>query len=278
MSLEFITIFWRDMLRFVRFRALLISSLLQPAIWMAFFGVAMSSSFTRFGTYAPSPEGVMAIGYLTFMAAGVIAMTSMFTSLFGGMSLLFDKTFGLMREMLASPMPRTHLILGIGLSGVVKAWIQSLIILFFGLIIGVNFFQGKNFPELAVSILGILLFVGVFSLGFTFLSAAIALRQESHEGMQGIITMLSMPLFFTSNALYPIENFPVILKTIALFNPLTYLVTGIRSFAIGDHFYAFGIEYLYSSGEILLALGALVLFTLVTFSLALYSVQRVKIT
>lgn len=278
MAWEFTTIFWRDMLRFVRFRALLISSLLQPAIWMVFFGIAMSSNFNRFGAVAPAPDGVTAIGYLTFMAAGVIAMTSMFTSLSGGMSLIFDKTFGLMREMLASPMPRGHLLAGIGLSGVAKACIQSVIIMVFGLLIGVGFFQGKGAAEITLSVLGILLFVGVFALGFIFLSSAIALKQESHEGMQGIITMLSMPLFFTSNALYPVENFPTVLKAVAYVNPLTYLVTGIRFFAIGDHFSAFGREYCYTSGEILVAFGALCLFTTVTFALAWHAVKRVSLT
>ncbi|RXE56583.1 multidrug ABC transporter permease [Methanoculleus taiwanensis] len=278
MSWEFATVFWRDMIRFGRFRTLLFSSLLQPAIWMAFFGIAMSSNFNRFGSFAPAPDGVTAIGYLTFMAAGVIAMTSMFTSLSGGMSLLFDKTFGLMREMLASPMPRSHLLAGIGLSGVVKACIQSVIIMVFGLAIGVGFFPGKTLVGIAVSVAGILIFVGVFSLGFLFLSSAIALKQESHEGMQGIITMLSMPLFFTSNALYPVDNFPLVLKAIAVVNPLTYLVTGIRSFAIGNEFYAFGREYCYTQADILFAFGALCLFTLVTFALAWHSVKRVSLT
>ncbi|QYZ79185.1 multidrug ABC transporter permease [Methanofollis formosanus] len=278
MAWEFSTVFWRDMLRFVRFRSLLISSLLQPAIWMALFGIAMSSNFNRFGSFAPPPPGVTAVGYLTFMAAGVIAMTSMFTSLSGGMSLIFDKTFGLMREMLASPMPRSHLLAGIGLSGVTKACIQSVIIMAFGLLIGVSFFQDQSLPEALVSVMGILVFVGVFSLGFLFLSSAIALKQESHEGMQGIITLLSMPLFFTSNALYPVENFPTVLKAIAVVNPLTYLVTGIRSFAIGDHFFAFGHEYCYTSGDILLAFGALCLFTLVTFTLAWHAVKHVVLT
>ncbi len=106
MHLGFLTIFWRDMLRFYRFKTLLISSLVQPALWMAFFGIAMSSNFNRFTSEIPPLPGVPTVDYLTFMAAGVIAMTTLFTSLFGGMSLLFDKNWGLMREIFASPLPR----------------------------------------------------------------------------------------------------------------------------------------------------------------------------
>lgn len=91
MAWEFLTIYWREMIRFVRFRAQLFSSLLQPALWMAFFGVAMSSNLDRFASAIPAPAGVIPLDYLTFMAAGVIAMTTLFTSLFGGMSLLFGE-------------------------------------------------------------------------------------------------------------------------------------------------------------------------------------------
>ncbi|HPS90065.1 MAG TPA: multidrug ABC transporter permease, partial [Methanosarcina vacuolata] len=104
----FLTIYWRDMLRFVRFRTLLFTSLVQPALWLAFFGVAMSNNFERLTATMPVIPGVRVVGYLTFIGAGVIAMTTLFTSLFGGTVLLFDKNWGLMRETLSSPLPRIH--------------------------------------------------------------------------------------------------------------------------------------------------------------------------
>jgi ABC-2 type transport system permease protein len=274
----FLTIYWRDMLRFVRFRALLFSSLLQPALWMAFFGLAMSSNFDRLGSVIAAPPGVETITYLTFMAAGIIAMTTLFTSLFGGISLLFDKNWGLMREMLASPMPRTHLVLGIGLSGMTKSMIQAAIILVFGLFLGVGFFPDTSAAGILVSIFGITIFLAVFSAGFTFLSSGIALQMESHEGLQGVITLLSMPLFFTSNALYPIDAFPPVLKALSLVNPLTYLINGIRYFAIGDDFFALGVHYHYTAGEILFSFGVLAVFTSIMLIFARYSVKRVKVT
>jgi len=173
--------------------------------------------------------------------------------------------------------PRTHILLGIGLSGVTRAFIQSGIILVFGLLIGVSFFRDLALPGLAVAVAGIFLFLGAFSLGFIFFSSAIAMRMESHEGLQGMITLLSMPLFFTSNALYPVEAFPPLLKAISLVNPLTYLVNGIRYFAIGDHFYAFGTEYLYATGDILVSFLALAAFALLMFAIALHMVKRMSL-
>ena len=215
MSFEFLTIYWRDMLRFVRFRIALVASLIQPALWMALYGAAMSNNFSRLSSGMVVPHDAIAVSYLTFMGAGVIALTTLFTSLFGGITLLFDKNWGLMRELLASPMPRNHIILGIGLSGVTKSFIQVMVIMGFGLIIGVRFFPGYNLLQTAGALLGILLYVGVFSLGFLFLSSAISMSMETPEGLQAVITLLTLPLFFASNALYPIDAFPGIVRTLS---------------------------------------------------------------
>ena len=165
MHTGFLTIYWRDMLRFVRFRTLLFTSLVQPALWLAFFGVAMSNNFDRLTATIPAVRGVKAFGYLTFICAGVIAMTTLFTSLFGGTVLLFDKNWGLMRETLSSPLPRIHIIVGIGLSAMTKSFIQAAVIMVFGLLLGVRFFEGYTATQVLVSLFGIMLFIGAFSLG-----------------------------------------------------------------------------------------------------------------
>jgi len=266
------------MLRYYRFKTLLVSSLVQPALWMAFFGIAMSSNFDRFTSALPPIPGVPSVNYLTFMAAGVIAMTTLFTSLFGGMSLLFDKNWGLMREIFASPLPRNHIIFGIGLSGMTKAFIQSIIIMVFGILIGAQFFFGYSATKTILAVLGILLFVAVFSLGFLFLSATIAISLESPEGMQGIMTLLTMPIFFASNALYPIEAFPPALQALSMVNPLTYLVTGIRYFAIGDSFQAIGVHYTYTPLQIGLAFLFLIAFAAVMFGMAWWRFRKAVVT
>ncbi len=274
----FMTIYWRDMLRFVRFKTLLISSLVQPALWMAFFGIAMSSSFDRFAATAPPVPGVPAINYLTFMAAGVIAMTTLFTSFYGGIVLLFDKNWGLMREILASPLPRDDLIFGVGLSGVTKSFIQATLIMLFGFALGVGFFPGKGPTEILLSLGGIFAFIAIFSLGFLFLSAAISISLESPEGLQGIITLLTMPLFFVSNALYPISAFPPVLQALSAWNPLTHLITGIRFFAIGERFSATGVLYQAGAGEVATSFITLLAFTILTFLVARWRVRVAVVT
>ncbi len=272
MTLGFTTIYWRDMIRFVRFKTLLISSLLQPALWLAFFGIAMSSSFDKLMAGMPVPPGMHVVGYLTFMGAGIIAMTTLFTSLFGGIVILFDKNWGLMREILASPMNRNHIIFGIGLSGVTKSCIQAIIIMVFGILIGAAFFAGFTPLEIIFGIIGILAFVGIFALGFLFLSAAIAISMESPEGLQGITTLLTMPIFFASNALYPIDAFPEFLKILSVYNPMTLLITGIRYFAIGPDFIALGKHYQYTQSDILLSYLGLMVFAGLMFVLAWWPV------
>jgi ABC-2 type transport system permease protein len=275
---EFLTVYWREMIRFVRFRTQLFSSLLQPALWMAFFGVAMSSNFNRFTSAIPVPPGAVPVDYLTFMAAGVIAMTTLFTSLFGGISLLFDKNWGLMREMLASPMPRTHIMMGVSLSGMTKSFIQVAIIMAFGLLLGVQFFPGFSPARIAVSILGIFAFVGAFSLGFLLFSSNISMRLESPEGLQGIITLLTLPLFFVSNALYPIQAFPPLLQALSIYNPLTHLVNGVRYFTLGSEFFAVGAEYSYTPTDILLSFAYLAVFAAVMYVLARRTFRRAVVT
>jgi len=274
----FVTIFWRDMIRFFRFKTLLISSLVQPALWMAFFGIAMSANFNRLTTQIPPIPGVPTVDYLTYMAAGVIAMTTLFTSLFGGIVILFDKNWGLMREIFASPLPRDHIIFGIALSGMTKSFIQAAIIMIFAIIIGAQFFAGYTVMHIILSIAGILLFVGIFSLGFLFLSAAISVSLESPEGLQGIITLLTMPIFFASNALYPVDAFPPVLQAVSLVNPLTYLVTGIRYFAIGDNFQAIGIHYTATPAGIAFACFFLILFAVLMFVLAWWRFGKASVT
>lgn len=278
MKTGFMTIYWRDMLRFVRFRTLLFSSLVQPALWLAFFGVAMSNNFDRLTATLPTIPGVPVVGYLTFIGAGVIAMTTLFTSLFGGTVLLFDKNWGLMRETLSSPLPRIHIIIGIGLSGMTKSFIQATVIMLFGLLIGVRFFDGYTLSQTLVSILGILLFVGVFSLGFLFLSGAIAISMESPEGMQAVITLLTMPFFFTSNALYPVDSFPPLLRALSTINPLTHLVSGIRYFAIGNNFSAIGIQYVYTPNDIFVSFLSLLTFAAIMFLIARWRFSKVSVT
>lgn len=277
MNFEFRAIYWRDMVKFFRFKSMLISSLIQPVMWLAFFGLAMSESFDQLTALIPPIEGVTNVDYLSYMGAGIIAMDVLFSSLFGGTILMFDKKFSLLRETLASPVPRVHIILGVGLSGVTKAFIQTAMIIGFGKLIGMDFFKGYTFTETLIAIAGIFLLVGIFTLGFLFLSGSIAITIENPQGMQSILTLLSMPLFFVSNALYPIDAFPPVLKFLSMFNPLTLLANGIRYFALGDNFSVMGNHYIYTTTDIAISFLGLSIFAFSMLAISLWRFNKVDV-
>ena len=277
MRTEFLTIFWRDMKKFFRSRAMLFTSLIQPALWLALFGLSMSSNFDLIAPGVPNQQGVASVSYLTFMAAGVISMTVLFTCLYSGISLQFDKQFGLMKEIVASPLPRSRILLGLSLSGVAKSLIQSVIIILFGFILGVRFFEGFTIAQTIVSVFGIVLFIVLFALGLLFLASTVAMKLESHEGLQGIITLLSLPLFFASNALYPIDSLPLAIKLVSYGNPLSYFITGMRYFSLGSNFYSVGAYYAYGTYDVLTALAFLLVFDIVMFLLALRAIKKAKV-
>jgi ABC-2 type transport system permease protein len=277
MRTEFLTIFWRDMKKFFRSRAMLFTALVQPALWLALFGLSMSSNFDLITAGAPNQLGVVSVSYLTFMAAGVISMTVLFTCLYGGISLQFDKQFGLMKEIVASPLPRSHILLGLSLSGVAKSLIQSAIIVLFGFVLGVRFFEGFTIAQTLLSVLGIVLFIVLFALGLLFLASTVAMHLETHESLQGVITLLSLPLFFASNALYPINSLPLAIKLVSYGNPLSYFITGMRYFSLGSNFYSVGTYYTYGTSDVLTALVFLLVFDIVMFLLALRAIKKAKI-
>ncbi len=277
MSFAFQAIYWREMVKFFRFKSVLLSSLIQPVMWLAFFGLAMSKSFDNLTSMLPSIPGVPTVDYLSFMGAGIIAMDVLFSSLFGGTTLLFDKKFSLLKETIASPISRLNIVLGVGLSGMTKAYIQTAIIIVFGGLIGMDFFKGYTPVQTLISVVGIFFLVGIFTLGFLFLSGAIAISVEQPEGMQSILTLLSMPLFFVSNALYPIDSFPDILKFLSMFNPLTLLANGIRYFALGTNFSVMGGHYIYTTADIVMSFLGLTLFALATLSAILWRFNKVNI-
>ncbi len=276
MGTEFITVYWRDMLKFFRFKVMLFASLIQPALWLVLFGVAMSSYFEDIMPAGVPMQGTVAVDYLTFMAAGVISMTILFTCLYSGVSLQLDKEFGLLKSMMVSPMARSQLLAGLTMSGVTKSLLQVIIIMVFGLVLGAAFFGGFSALEVLAAIGGILLLTVLFATGLMFLSTMISMKIESHEGVQAVITMLTLPLFFASNALYPLNSMPVALKVLGQINPLTYFIDGIRYFTVGSDFYSGGVQYSYGTGDVLLAIAFLVGFCVVMFG-AMWSIKKAKV-
>lgn len=265
------------MIKFFRIKSMLFTSLIQPVLWLALYGISMSSNFDDIIPKIPNVPGVASVNYLTFMTAGVIALTVLFTCLYSGISLQFDKEFGLMKEMVASPLPRSHILIGISLSGIAKSLIQTMIIIAFGYVLGVRFFNNFTLLDTFLSVLGIIIFIFLFALGLLFLSSTVALRLKTHEGLQGVITLLSLPLFFASNALYLLTSLPVAIRVMSYVNPVSYLIQGLRYFTVGTNFYSFGNYYNYSSSEIIIGFLFLFGFAILTYLIAFQTIKRVKI-
>jgi ABC-2 type transport system permease protein len=278
MGNEFLAIYWRDMVKFFRSRAMLFASLIQPALWLILYGLSMSNNFDMIVQNIPNLPGVISINYMTFIAAGIISMTILFTCLYGGISIQLDKQFGLMKEMIAAPMPRSSILLGITLSGITKSLIQTVIIILLGVFLGVQFFNGFTVVQTIISILGIIGFTVLFAMGLMFLSSLISIKIDSHEGVQAMITMLTLPLFFASNALYPISSMPLVIQAISYINPLSYFITGIRYFSLGSDFFALGTQYMIGINDLLLSFAFLIGFNIVMYLLAVRAFKKVNVT
>jgi ABC-2 type transport system permease protein len=273
MEKGFIAIYWRDMIKFFRNRALLISALIQPVLWLILYGISMSSNINLF---YPNSANLTAgsINYMTFMTAGVVGMTILFTCLYSGQNIQFDKQYGLMKEIVVSPMPRSQILVGETLAGITKALIQATIVILFGYVLGVQFFFGLTTLGTLAAIGGVILFAVLFSVGLMFLSTAIAMRVKDHNVSQAIITLLTLPLFFASNALYPIDSLPTILKGAAFLNPLTHFINGMRYFGISPNFYSFGVHYATSISDLLVSLVFLVGFAFFMFLFAIRAFNK----
>ncbi len=214
------TIFWREMKRYRKSRSGVIIRLIQPAIWIIVIG----------NTFAGTQPLIQAVGfegeYIEFMAPGVVILTAIFTSIFGGVNTLWDRRYGFMNKALTSPVSRSSIALGKMLAISMIAALQA------SLILGIAFAIGVSFPNFFV-IAPIMAIVILFSLGFSGISVMVAATAKSQETFWGIINFLGMPLFMLSPALFPLELLPDWLATAAKFNPVTYTVLLVRGLMTG---------------------------------------------
>jgi ABC-2 type transport system permease protein len=185
----------------------------QPALWLLVFGqvVSRSRAFETGG-----------LPYMSFLVPGVLAQSVLFIAIFNGISIIWERDLGIVHKFLASPTPRPALVLGKALGGSVRALVQSVVIVLLALLLDVHVRWDP--AALAGAVLLIVLGASVFS---TF-SLIIACIVKTRERFMGIGQVLTMPLFFASNAIYPTALMPLWLQRIAHANPLTYQVDGLR--------------------------------------------------
>ena len=216
-----IYILWlRELRRYVRSRAQIVASLGQPLLYLLALGFGLGPVFQRAG------QG----SYIQFVAPGVIAMTVLFSSVFSGIALLWDRQFGFLKETLVAPVPRMQIMIGRIAGGATVAMIQGL------LVAVVCMIAGFRFVNAATAAAG-LIFVALIAFVFAALGTAIGSMLENMQGFQLIMNFLVMPIFFLSGALFPLTNLPRALDVITRVDPLSYGVDGLRGTLIGmTHF------------------------------------------
>jgi ABC-2 type transport system permease protein len=237
-----IYILWlRELKRYFRSRVQLLVSLGQPSLYLIALGFGFGPVFERAGNGS----------YLQFMSPGVIGMTVLFSSVFSGIAMLWDRQFGFLKETLVAPVPRIYIMLGRTLGGATVALFQGLLILVVCLIAG---FRPQNWLAIPAS----LLFVALIAIVFAALGTNIGSVIKDMQGFQVIMNFLVMPIFFLSGALYPLAHLPKALTIITHIDPLTYGVDGLRGMLIGAWHFSFALDvaFLVALAGIFLASGA----------------------
>jgi ABC-2 type transport system permease protein len=219
--MQVIYILWlRQIKRYVRSKARIIGSLGQPLLLLLALGFGFGPIYQKAGGG----------NYIQFLAPGIISMGILFTAVFSGIEIIWDKQFGFLKETLVAPVSRLKIMIGRTLGGATVAVIQGLIIFIISLAVG---FRPMDIHLLLFSFIFMIL-IAVF---FTALGTAIASVLEDMQGFQLIMNFLLMPLFFVSGALFPLEGLPKAITIISSINPLSYGVDGLRGTLVnGAHF------------------------------------------
>ena len=216
-----IYILWlRQVKRHFRMRTRIVGSLGQPLLFLLALGYGFGPIYQKAGGG----------NYIEFLVPGVIAMGILFTAVFSGIEIIWDRQFGFLKETLVAPVPRTNIMIGRTLGGATVATTQGIIVFLISLIAG---FRPYNWALVPLAVL-VMILVAIL---FTAIGTAVASRLEDIQGFQLIMNFLIMPLFFLSGALFPLRGLPTTIATIAKFDPLSYGVDALRSLLINvTHF------------------------------------------
>ncbi len=239
-----ITVLWlREMKRFMRAKSRIIGALAMPLFFLGFLGLG----FRRMAV--PGMEA--GVGYIRFLVPGILGMSLLFSSTFGGLSVLWDREFGFLKEIMVAPVTRVSIVLGRIAGGVTTALIQSLLILI------ISFLMGFRVPS-AFLFLPALVFMILISVTFLGLGLIFASKMRDMQGFSIVMNFVIFPLFFLSGALYPLSNFPRWLRTLSYLDPLTYGVDGLRGTLIGfsSHPVVFNLVLMVVFSALMIGLGA----------------------
>ncbi|MDP1809688.1 MAG: ABC transporter permease [Actinomycetota bacterium] len=245
-------IWLRDVIRYKRDKARVVSSLAQPALFLFVFGNGLAR-----GLSINVATGGARTGYVAFIYPGIIGMTLLFTSMFTAVSIVWDREFGFLKEVMVAPISRASVAIGKALGGSTVALIQGGIVLLLSPFLGV-----KLSPLLIITVLPVMLLI---SFSLTSIGIVIAAKMESMEGFQVIMNFLIMPLFVLSGAMFPLTRLPVWLRSLTRADPLTYGVDALRGLILGPKLAEFSLA---------LDLTVIALVGAIMISVAVYFFER----
>jgi len=200
----------REFKKFIRERGRLFSTIARPLLWLFIVGAGI----TRL---VPVDAGVP---YIQFIFPGILGLTILFSSIFSSISIIWDKEFGFMKEILVAPVSRFSIVIGKALSGTVVSTIQAAIIL--------ALFPFVGFKLDLIQIIGVMLICASLSFSLSAFGIVLATFYESYESFSVIMNFIVMPMFFLSGAMYPVKLLPDVLKFVSKLNPLTYGIDAIK--------------------------------------------------
>jgi ABC-2 type transport system permease protein len=224
----------RELKKWYKAPVIFLLSIIQPIIWMGLLGKAMNIG-ALIPTNIPgiNPATVMktVLGtsdYFSFMAVGMIAFTALFTTMFSGMSIVWDRRLGFLNKALSTPVSRAVIIFSKVLSATLRSMFQAGLIILIAIAFGLQF--GANFNPL--NILGVFAIMFLICVGLSSLFIAITIRSTRMETPMAVMNLINLPMMFASNAFFPTKFMPDWLQTIAKFNPLTYTTDAVRQLLI----------------------------------------------
>ncbi|MFA5184569.1 MAG: ABC transporter permease [Patescibacteria group bacterium] len=225
--MEIIYILWlRQIKRYYRSKARIIGSLGQPLLFMVAFGFGFGPIYQKAG------EG----NYLEFLVPGVIAMSILFSAVFSGLEIIWDRQFGFLKEMLVAPVSRLKIMIGRSLGGATVAVIQGLVVLVLSFLIGFHIIDWWMLSA-AVVVMFLIAFL------FTLFGTAVASLMKDVQGFQLIINLLIMPLLFLSGAFFPLDSLPRAIQAPMMANPLAYGVDALRGTLVGLHQFSLAADF-----------------------------------
>ena len=237
-----IYILWlRQVKKYFRSRSRIIGSLGQPLLFLLAFGFGFGAIFRQAGGG----------NYIQFLAPGIIMMSVLFTAVFSGIDLIWDRQFGFLKETMVAPVSRLEIMLGKTVGGATVAAFQGTIVFVLTLFVG---FRPDNLIMLPVAALAVFL----IAILFTSLGIAIASTLQDMQGFQLIMNFLVMPIFFLSGALFPLQGLPTIMEVITRIDPLTYGIDAVRGALISGNTFGMASDFLIIAvvAAILLVVGS----------------------